>query len=73
MVFKGFEGHTVIEELLVNLPGGVWGLIIISQLLIFVLGFFIDFFERLFYSYFLLKFKTVVFGNQLTSLTKIFT
>ena len=45
MVFKGFEGHTMIAELLVNLPGGVWGLIIISQLLIFVLGFFIDFFE----------------------------
>ena len=27
------------------MPGGKWGLIVISQLVIFVLGFFIDFFE----------------------------
>jgi len=45
LVFKGFYGDMWIEDLLVNLPGGVWGLIIISQLVIFILGFFIDFFE----------------------------
>ena len=45
LVFKGFYGDQWIEDLLVNLPGGVWGLIIISQLVIFILGFFIDFFE----------------------------
>ena len=45
LVFKGFYGDLWIEDLLVNLPGGVWGLIIISQIVIFILGFFIDFFE----------------------------
>ncbi|MEX0599201.1 MAG: TRAP transporter large permease subunit, partial [Rhodothermales bacterium] len=34
-----------IEDLLTNLPGGVVGLIIVTNLIIFVLGFFIDFFE----------------------------
>lgn len=45
LVFRGLYGDIWIEEFLVNLPGGKWGLIVISQLVIFVLGFFIDFFE----------------------------
>ena len=45
LVFRGLYGDIWIEDFLVNLPGGKWGLIVISQLVIFVLGFFIDFFE----------------------------
>lgn len=46
LVFKfGFGGDEVIERTLTNLPGGFIGALIITNLVIFVLGFFIDFFE----------------------------
>jgi tripartite ATP-independent transporter DctM subunit len=45
LVFRGLNGDIWIEELLVNLPGGKIGLLIVANLAIFVLGFFIDFFE----------------------------
>lgn len=45
LVFRGLYGDLWIEELLTNLPGGVAGLLIVANLAIFVLGFFIDFFE----------------------------
>lgn len=44
-VFKLYHGDQFIKELLLNLPGGVVGALIITNLLIFILGFFIDFFE----------------------------
>lgn len=45
LVFRGLNGDLWIEGLLTNLPGGVIGLLIIANLAIFILGFFIDFFE----------------------------
>ena len=45
LVFKGIGGDRFIEDLLVNIPGGIWGFLLINMSLIFVLGFFIDFFE----------------------------
>lgn len=45
LVFRGLLGDIWIESLLTNLPGGKWGLILIANLVVFVLGFFIDFFE----------------------------
>ncbi|CAM2008223.1 TRAP transporter large permease [Acanthopleuribacter pedis] len=45
LVFRGLEGDIWIEALLTNLPGGVAGLLIVANLTIFILGFFIDFFE----------------------------
>ena len=45
LVFRGLYGDIWIEELLTNLPGGTIGLLIIANLTIFILGFFIDFFE----------------------------
>jgi len=45
LVFRGLDGDLWIEGLLTNLPGGVIGLLIAVNLAIFVLGFFIDFFE----------------------------
>ena len=45
LVFRGLNGDFWIEGLLTNLPGGVIGFLIVANLAIFVLGFFIDFFE----------------------------
>jgi len=45
LVFRGLYGDIWIEDLLTNLPGGRIGMLLVANLLIFVLGFFIDFFE----------------------------
>ena len=45
LIFRGLDGGFWIEDLLTNLPGGVIGFLIIANLAIFILGFFIDFFE----------------------------
>lgn len=45
LVFRGLGGDFWVEGLLTNLPGGVVGFLIVANLTIFVLGFFIDFFE----------------------------
>ncbi|MBI5851464.1 MAG: TRAP transporter large permease subunit [Planctomycetes bacterium] len=45
LVFRGLHGDLWIEGLLTNLPGGWWGLIVVANLAVFALGFFIDFFE----------------------------
>ena len=45
LIFRGLDGGIWIENLLTNLPGGVIGFLIIANLAIFILGFFIDFFE----------------------------
>ena len=45
LVFRGLYGDIWIEDLLTNLPGGRIGLLIVANLVVFVLGFFIDFFE----------------------------
>jgi len=45
LVFYGLYGDIWIEELLTNLPGGIVGFLIVANLAIFMLGFFIDFFE----------------------------
>ena len=45
LVFRGLNGDELIANLLLNLPGGKIGFMAISMLIIFFLGFFIDFFE----------------------------
>jgi TRAP-type mannitol/chloroaromatic compound transport system permease large subunit len=45
LVFRGLYGDFWIEDLLTNLPGGKVGLLVVANLVIFLLGFFIDFFE----------------------------
>ena len=45
LVFRGLYGDLWIEEHLTNLPGGAVGLLLIANTVVFVLGFFIDFFE----------------------------
>ena len=45
LVFRGLYGDVWIEEALVGLPGGRVGLLVAANVVVFVLGFFIDFFE----------------------------
>ena len=45
LVFRGINGDLWIEHFLTNLPGGKVGLILVTNLVVFILGFFIDFFE----------------------------
>lgn len=43
--FNAADGHIWVEHLFTNMPGGAIGFLIVVNLLIFVLGCFIDFFE----------------------------
>ncbi len=43
--FNAADGHIWVEHLFTNMPGGAMGFLIVVNLLIFVLGMFIDFFE----------------------------
>jgi tripartite ATP-independent transporter DctM subunit len=45
LVFRGVHGDLWIEALLTNLPGGRIGLLVVANLAVFALGFFLDFFE----------------------------
>jgi TRAP-type mannitol/chloroaromatic compound transport system permease large subunit len=45
LTFYGINGHIWVEELFIALPGGEWGFLIAVNILVFVLGCFIDFFE----------------------------
>lgn len=48
LVFRGFGGDDIIVGLLDTLPGGAWGLLICTMLLVFVLGFVLEFIEIIF-------------------------
>jgi TRAP-type mannitol/chloroaromatic compound transport system permease large subunit len=45
LTFYGVEGHKWVEHLFLNLPGGEWGFLVAVNVLVFILGCFIDFFE----------------------------
>ena len=45
LVFRGLHGDRFMFDLLYNLPGGQTSFLIVNMLTIFILGFFIDFFE----------------------------
>ncbi|MGO3934554.1 TRAP transporter large permease [Rhodopseudomonas pseudopalustris] len=48
LTFYGVDGHRWVEELLVGLPGGQLGFLIFVNAFVFVLAFFLDFFELAF-------------------------
>lgn len=48
LVFRGYGGDVLVEELLTNLPGGLAGAMIVTMLVMFLLGFFIDFIQIIF-------------------------
>jgi len=45
LVFRGVDGDRWVENLLAQLPGGALGFLVVVNLLVFVLAFFLDFFE----------------------------
>ena len=45
LVFRGLGGDRFMENLLIDIPGGTAGFLLVNMLVIFLLGFFIDFFE----------------------------
>jgi len=45
LVFRGFGGDVLIEDLLMQLPGGVFGAMLVVMLVMFLLGFVLDFIE----------------------------
>jgi TRAP-type mannitol/chloroaromatic compound transport system permease large subunit len=45
LTFYGINGHIWMKDLMLGLPGGAIGFLIFTNLLVFVLGMFIDFFE----------------------------
>ena len=45
LVLRGLNGDKLIQDLLLSLPFGAYGVLAVVMLVIFILGFFIDFFE----------------------------
>jgi tripartite ATP-independent transporter DctM subunit len=45
LVFRGMGGDALVHDLMTGLPGGMWGFLVVSMLLVFALGFFLDFLE----------------------------
>jgi tripartite ATP-independent transporter DctM subunit len=45
LVFRGVDGDTWIEHMLISLPGGATGFLLFVNAFVFVLAFFLDFFE----------------------------
>ena len=45
LVFRGLDGDRWVEQLFAQLPGGVLGFLIVVNLMVFTLAFFLDFFE----------------------------
>ncbi|MEP1778862.1 TRAP transporter large permease subunit [Reichenbachiella sp.] len=48
LIFRGFNGDQLFMNFLTSLPGGQVGFILVVSIVIFILGFFIDFFEIIF-------------------------
>jgi TRAP-type mannitol/chloroaromatic compound transport system permease large subunit len=65
LTFYGINGHIWVEELFTALPGGEWGFLVAINILVFILGCFIDFFEIAFIVVPLLAPVAVKFGIDL--------
>lgn len=48
LVFRGVDGDLWVEHLLIGLPGGQIGFLIVVNIMVFLLAFFLDFFELAF-------------------------
>jgi len=48
LTFYGVDGHVWVEHLLTSVPGGELGFLIVVNILVFLLAFFLDFFELAF-------------------------
>jgi tripartite ATP-independent transporter DctM subunit len=66
LVFRGLDGDLWIEGLLTGIPGGALGFLIVVNIVVFLLGFFIDFFEIAFIIVPLIVGPAVILGVDLT-------
>jgi tripartite ATP-independent transporter DctM subunit len=66
LVFRGLYGDMWLEQLLLNLPGGTIAFLLVANITIFVLGFFLDFFEIAFIIVPLLAPVALLLGIDLT-------
>ncbi|NQY13162.1 MAG: TRAP transporter large permease subunit [Henriciella sp.] len=48
LVFRAYGGEHYVEQLLTSIPGGLWGALAITMVVMFILGFFLDFIEIVF-------------------------
>ena len=48
LVFRGFGGDLIVEDLITSIPGGAIASFIFVMIVIFILGFFLDFFQIVF-------------------------
>ena len=48
LVFRAYGGEHYVEALLTGIPGGLWGALAVTMLVMFILGFFLDFIEIVF-------------------------
>ncbi|GGD38629.1 TRAP transporter large permease [Sinisalibacter lacisalsi] len=48
LVFRAFGGDEMVADVMHNLPGGAWGMLAITMLVVFLLGFILEFVEIIF-------------------------
>ncbi len=68
LVFRGLDGDIWISDALTGVPGGALGFLIVVNMIVFVLGFFIDFFEIAFIIVPLIVLPAQILGIDLTLL-----
>jgi len=66
LVLRGLNGDLWLHDVLTNLPGGAIGFLIVLNLIVFLLGFFIDFFEICFIIVPLIAAPAAALGIDLT-------
>lgn len=45
LVFRGFGGDDIVSEVMHDVPGGAYGMLVVTMLVVFVLGFILEFLE----------------------------
>ncbi len=48
LVFRGFGGDEMVSEVMHKVPGGAWGMLAVTMLVVFLLGFILEFVEIIF-------------------------
>jgi TRAP-type mannitol/chloroaromatic compound transport system permease large subunit len=68
LVFRGLDGDLWISDVLTGVPGGALGFLLVVNAVVFLLGFFIDFFEIAFIIVPLIIMPAQILGIDLTLL-----
>ncbi len=68
LVFRGLDGDIWISDALTGVPGGALGFLLVVNLVVFILGFFIDFFEIAFIIVPLIVLPAQILGIDMTML-----